>query len=258
MRARIAALAAVALIAVPATASAATETATAGTVIASLTYREGEYSAVDQHLTITDAGVTVVDEAIPDDLALTPAGTFGRGRPSLRAEDFDGNGTVEVVLDEYTGGAHCCFDSWIYEGADKTVHHWADVWYRLKRIGGARLFLSADPAFSGAFSSFAASMFPVQVWKWRGDALVDVTRSAPVRPRVVAQAKRFRARYDRYRRRLPDFGAQEVVRSALAAFAADRRLLGRGIGLLDRAAARGDVRRSFPKQVRRFLRRQGY
>jgi len=255
VKAGIGALAAAALLAAtPAAAQAKTETATSGTVKATLTYRTGEASAKDQHLTITDAGTTVVDEAIPNKLFLTPAGSFGNQRPSLHAEDFDGNGTVEVVVDEYTGGAHCCFDSYLYEGATKTIHHWGDVWYRFKDIGGSRLFLSADPAFSGAFTSFAASAFPIQVWDWQGSALVDVSRSAAVRPLVRKDADRWRRHYRRAARK----GQDEPVRSTLAAYAADRLLLGEGIGILDKAAARGEVRKNFPMQVRRLLRKLGY
>ncbi len=260
------ALALAAVLAAPGSAAAATETASAGSITAVLSWTEREDGppyAEDQRLVIEDAGSVIVDERIPDKRFLTPAGLL-LDRPSLRAEDFDRDGVVEVVLDEYTGGAHCCFDAWIYHGAEKTVHHFGDAAYRFRDVDGdgSSEFLSADPAFAGAFTSFAASQFPIQVWDWRDDELVDVTRSEAVRPRVVAQSKRFKARYQRARDRgSVARGDDERVRSSLAAWAATLCLLDRCPAAkerLARAAERGVVRRGFPKQVRRFLKRLGY
>jgi hypothetical protein len=269
-RVALATLLALAALAAPAAAEPVTETADAGTVHAEFTYDRttDEYDVVQYtslHVRITDNGAPVVDEAIPDDAFLQPGG-FG-DRKSISAADLDGDGTVEVVLDLYTGGAHCCFDSWIYHGAAKTVREWGDVGYRFKDFDGDGRpeFLSADPAFSAAFTSFAASRFPLQVLAWRTDRLQDITRSAPVRPRLRREAKNLHGDYSklnrRFRRGHHDIGTRERIRATLAAYAADSCSLGscrRGSKLIATARRHREVPKGFAREVRKVLRAGGY
>jgi hypothetical protein len=212
-----------------------------------------------------------VDEHVPDDAYLTVGSEIGD--QSLEAVDLDGDGTVEVILEVYTGGAHCCVEAWIYHGAKKTVAKFADAGYRLRDLDGDGRpeFLTADAAFAYAFSSYAASRFPLLVLDWQGDKLMDVTRSLPaVRPRLLREAKRFRSDYLKARKRIHrgrghfDIGDVETVRSALAAYAADECTLGRcrrGLAVVHRAVRRHDVRPNgpgFERRLKRFLRSLGY
>jgi len=279
---RAAALAAVLLgslaLAAPATAQTTTETADFGTVHAEFTYTPQEDAPpTGQHLLVTDGGAPVVDEAIPDDDFLRPGGFDG---PSLTAHDFDGDGVPEVLLRMYTGGAHCCLQAWIYRAGVKTVHDFRDTGFALADLDGDGRdeFQSADARFAFAFTSFASSRFPLQVFRWVGTRLVDVTGSAAVRPRVREEAAGLRADYRRFRSRLArhprSVGAREGVVATLAAYAADQCSLGhcaRGYALVRTARRRGDVREvfaggrspakagaRFERDLRRMLRRLGY
>src|ERR687891_1121536 len=57
------------------------------------------------------------------------------GRPAVR--DLDGDGESEVVVDVYTGGAHCCTHSLLYrwrpggERYERTTAAWGNAGYRL-------------------------------------------------------------------------------------------------------------------------------
>jgi hypothetical protein len=266
------------VLAAPAAAQTRTETADAGTVHAEFTYTEHEDAPpTGQRLVVTDGGAPVVDELVPDDDFLRPGGFDG---PSLSAQDLDGDGVVEVLLRMYTGGAHCCLQAWIYRAGVKTVHDFRDTGFELRDLDGDGRpeFASADARFAFAFTSFASSRFPLQVFRWEATRLVDVTRSAAVRPLVRKEADGLRADHRRFRRRLArhprSVGAREGVVATLAAYAADQCSLGhcaRGYALVRAARRRGDVRdvfaggRSpakagarFERDLRRLLRRLGY
>jgi hypothetical protein len=265
MRVHVAALAALtACLVAAAPALAKHETATAGQVSATFTYF-GDYpdGFTGLQLTIARAGTTVYDRPVAardcDEPWCAPGG--GRGR-SLHARDLDGDGEPEVLLDLYTGGAHCCvvgqiftFDAPGYRKAAE--RNWADAGYRLADIdGNGTLELkSADARFAYAFAAFAFSAFPVQVFHWRAGRLVDVTER--FRRAMRKDARRWMHVY-----RHADYEPQ----GALAAWAADQYQLGH------RAYARRVVRRAvqtgrlrdmpgasrFPRKLDRRLRRWGY
>src|SRR5437764_8897950 len=94
------------------TAWATTETASSGAVTASFSYtKKSDFSYEGLHLKVVRAGRTALDAAAPPSCVggvcgFWPAGV-GRTR-SVHVLDLDGDGEPEVVLDLYSGGAHCC------------------------------------------------------------------------------------------------------------------------------------------------------
>jgi hypothetical protein len=267
-RAGLATLLALLVLASPARAEVKTETADAGTVHAEFSYDQGtddRFTALA--LRIFDSGAQIVNETIPDDDFLQPGGFVDK--PSLHAEDFDHDGVPEVVLDLYTGGAHCCLESWIHHGTSpKVVHKWGDVGYRYKDVDGdgTSEFLSADDSFAGAFTSYASSRFPLQVWAWTtGSRLRDITRQDVLRSRLLREAaglrKDYRTAHGRIARGHGGLTQRERVRSAIAAYAADWCSLlncERGMALIDRARKRREVPKGFKADVRKLLRAGGY
>jgi hypothetical protein len=243
-----------------------TETADAGTVHAEFSYDRSGDRFTSLELKISDNGTPTVDEKVPDDDFLQPGGF--EDRPSLHAEDFDGDGVPEVVLDLYTGGAHCCLESWVYHGTSpKVVHKWGDVGYRFTDVDGdgRNEFLSADDRFAGAFTSYASSRFPLQVWAWSGGRFLDITRQDVLRPRLRHEAatlrKAYRKAHDRIAHGHSSLLQRERVRSSLAAYAADRCSLGTcayGFAVIDRARRRHEVPKGFKRDVRKLLRAGGY
>jgi hypothetical protein len=258
-----------------ASASVKTETVTRGAVKAVLTYDVGPgvFNVSGTHLAIMRSGVTALDTDVPEPCngcGIMPAGSTGGTAKSLQVADLDGDGEPEVLLDIYTGGAHCCVDTWIYRfngsSYTGTPAEWGDVGYTLKDLDGDGVpeLRSADDRFAYAFTSYAESWFPPRVWQFRAGRLSDVTRRYP--SLAKADAKRILRIYHGKNRRKLD------LRGAVAAYVADQYLLGHGSrgwklvrsahrqGLLN-GLGRGDPwarGARFDRVLRKFLRHNGY
>src|SRR5437763_1421069 len=110
--------AAVSLALAPA-AGATTETASSGSVSASFSYtKKSDFRYDGLHLKITRAGRTALDAATPPSCTGEPVCGFSPGgagnTPSVHVIDLDGDGEPEVLLDLYSGGAHCCWYEEVY------------------------------------------------------------------------------------------------------------------------------------------------
>src|SRR4051812_22051477 len=218
-------------------------TAHAGGVQATLRYHPyNRYDVFDvaDRLTIVRHGKTLVARK-PKPRACHPYTCFPNIKYGVRAvvvRDLDGDGEPEVVYSSFWGGAHCCFIAQVYRFDPKrdryrTVsRNFADLGYRLRDLehDGRVEWLSVDKRFAYAFTSFAGSGFPAQIWHFRHGRFVDVTRR--YRARVRRDARRHWRAYVRVRHRRD--GEQ---RGQIAAWAADEYLLGR------RAHARRVLRR---------------
>jgi len=181
---------------------------------------------------------------------------------SLTVRDLDGDTEPEVVVDLYTAGAHCCTYSQIYRWKDSDItyvrskHNWRDAGYGFSDFDrdGLPEFRSGDARFAYEFTAYAFSVFPIQIWRFRDGHLRDVTRRfhRPIRRDAKANKKLYVDSRDK-----PDAD----VRGVLAAYAADKYLLGQGRSgwrVVRRALERGDVSRGYLRKLRRFLKRTGY
>jgi hypothetical protein len=109
---------------------------------------------------------------------------FGSGYVELK--DLDNNGTDEVIISTYSGGAHCCTSFVIYTWQkDRFIR--AETGF-LDGIGGAfedleqdkkYEFVTFDNAFLYAFSSYAGSFPPSRIYTFKQGKLEDVTRKYP-------------------------------------------------------------------------------
>jgi hypothetical protein len=227
-----------ALAVAPAQASAATETAASGPVTATFTYSQNEETTYgDLHLVIQRAGVKVLDEPVQSvycsDFCWPGAGNNDK---AVRVADLDADGEPEVVLDLYTGGAHCCLVAQVlaYQppagGAPATYakieQNFADPAYTLVTRGPADFaeFRSVDWRFLYSLASYAGSSAPIQVWHFAGGHFVDVTRAFPAR--IRADSKRHFKRWRKYAKRTSPYN--DPALGALAAWAGDEYLLGNG------------------------------
>lgn len=238
------------------------QTATSGPVTATLRYTPvNDFSASGIRVTVTRGGATAYDARVDPtgcrkDATCRPIALEDNG--SVTLTDLDGDGDPEVLLDLYTGGAHCCqvsrilhWDGARYVAADR---NWGDPGYTLRDLDGEGVpeLVSADDRFAYRYTSYVASGFPIQVWALRAGRLVDVTRSHPAAIRQDAQRQWRAVR-----------GSLRVApRGVLAAWAADRYLLGlrtATLRTLRRMAARSEIRResSFdhPRDQRAWVRR---
>jgi hypothetical protein len=141
---------------------------------------------------------------------------------------LDGTGPPEVVINLWSGGMHCCSESWIFTGvhlAKKTWGHFNPPKLRDADGDGKPEFHGIDTGFAYAWGSFASSRFPAKVWSYAGGTINDVTRSFPAE--VQADMAR---QYAGYQECLTgeNPNRSECVRGALAAYAADGYSLGQG------------------------------
>ena len=264
------------VLAAPAAAAPVTERAASGSVSAEFTYDRSGHQYSGFHLKIDRDGLTLLDAAVRSGCSDEPCGAVparrGAGEDSVRLRDLDGDREPEVIVDLFTGGAHCCSVSAIYsfaEGSGKYAtlrHNWRDAGYRLQdlREDGEPELRTRDARFGYLYSSYAESYMPVRIFRFRNGRLADVTRG--YRRWLGADARRALRLYGRVRKR------QVNVRGILAAFAADRYRLGERTAArrtLFRALRRGDLDRAYPldpgpfgrayiTRLDRFLKRIGY
>jgi hypothetical protein len=203
-----------------------------------------------------------------------PLSALGGGAKSLTVRDLDGDGRLDVVADFYTGGAHCCSVSAIYgyragtNSFGRLIHTWGDPGYRFADLDhdGVPELRSADDRFAYAFTCYACSPLPIEIWHYRAGALVDVTRR--YRAAIRADASSIWRLYLSERRR-----ADGDVRGILAAYLADKYLLGTqadGWRRLRQANARHELHppggcfsstpcdATYLRKLSRFLARIGY
>jgi hypothetical protein len=262
------------VLASPAAAAAETATAELGTVRAELTWDPGVPSPTKPSLRITRAGQDFTSE--PARCNTGEDGDFFCEQPGILQDhkpvvvrDLDGDGEPEVLVEMYTGGAHCCIVSRIYrfDGAaySSVRTDWADTGFRLKDVEGDGKveLLTADPRFAYAFTSFADSAFPIQVYAYEAGELDDVSAGYP---KVIRRDAR--SWWHTYTRERGGRDARDV-RGVLAAWLADKYRLGEaadGWRRLRRALRRGELRagggwpngEKYLRALRRSLRAWGY
>lgn len=185
--------------------------------------------------------------------------------PVLRVVTLQSGHGADVVLNLYSGGAHCCSITQVFSYGSGTYsvaqRDFGDPGAKLERLAGDWAFVSADDRFAYEFTSFAFSGLPLAIWRFRDGGFVDVTRAFP--GRVAADAARQYKAYLANRR-------QGLGLGFIAAWAADEYLLGkqgRAMSMLGSLAAAGQLRsgdgfskggRAFVAALGRFLTKTGY
>ncbi|MFE4105657.1 hypothetical protein [Almyronema epifaneia] len=247
-------------------------TTTSGNVSAEFVAEASDFCVENPQLTITRAGKTYSDGFFPPQLL--EDGWFCRAF-ELAASDLDGDAEPEVRLEIYSGGAHCCSSTLIYDyeaTSDRyrlVEHFWGNGGYQLQDLDGDGIpeFLSHDDSFAYAFASYAASRYPVQFWRYRAGVMEEVTRDFPDRVyndayahwqelQRLRQGEIFEQPYSNE----DDYIYAEYEKAILAAYLADKYLLDQaedGWQRVRQAYQRSD-RDEFFSDLRDFLRRTGY
>jgi serine protease Do len=100
----------------------------------------------------------------------------------------------QVVVTNYTGGAHCCTSTWIlsrdsdHAAWSKTKGETLDgdgYWYEDVDGDGALEMLSIDNRFLYAFDSYAGSVAPIKIAKFQNGQIEDVSETPVMRKRLV-------------------------------------------------------------------------
>jgi hypothetical protein len=164
------------------------ETATSGHVKATVTYRQLDATHFAMQLSVVRNKNKVYNRPVPTSFAHTgpsqPLGLVG-GASTIELGDLDGDGEPEILVNLYTGGAHCCNWTWAYKWQptlktySRTAHVWGDPLYRLADLAHTNSLelISADDRFAYTFADYADSALPVQVWTFQKGRFVDSTRA---------------------------------------------------------------------------------
>ena len=270
-------LLALALLPAAASAEVITETRTVGQVTAEFSYDKiDDFQYRDVRIKITRAGAVLHAAPVPapcKTCRTAPQGFGDPENPALSVRDLDADGEPEVLVDLYTGGAHCCSFTQIYSYVAATSSYrrtkgaWYDYGYELKDLNGDGKpeFRAADFRFAAAFTAYAASGAPPRVLRFEGGKLIDVTKKFP--SIIKRNAKEYLRLYKKYR------GDDDLgdVRGWLAAYTADKYLLGQGrraFDLVNAAYRRGELRalpgdtspagKRYIAALRKYLRKWGY
>lgn len=246
-----------AFLSLPLAASAETRTAQSGNVQAEVSFDRQEYGLKNLRLKVSRSGQVVFNQPILESDYFRLA-DYENQVPKVL--DLDGDGEPEVVVDLFSGGAHCCTSSWIYryQSKQKTYDfiqaNWRDIGYQLQDLDQDRIpeFISADARFAYAFSSFAGSGFPIAIWQYRQGKLLNVTRRYP--KLVYSDALRYWKIYEQIR------SQDAEVKGILAAYLADKYLLGQAADGWQRvrAAYQDKDRQQFFTELEKFLKETGY
>jgi hypothetical protein len=256
------------LLAVPAAQAkvpAGTRTVTKGELSATLSWGAGENTvATKPHLEVSRGGEPLFDE----DLAKVCELCVGLADPArnIALRDLEDDRAPEVVVDLFSGGAHCCYTTVVVSvdaGEAKTVvQSWGNGSYVLRRLDNDRVpeFVSTDDRFAYTFTAYVGSWRPPMIVDYVAGQFVDRTRRFP--KRVLADIRAID-------RELPNVRRYDA-RGLIAARAADMALAGispKGINrYLRRALRRGDLEgvpgypknRGFIRALNKFLRNSGY
>ena len=259
------------LVAAPA-ALATTQTATAGNVTATFTFQGKVPNFHGLRLTISRSGTVVYDQPVVSKFCAKlcwPGPAVAAKRPAVQVVDLEHTGDPDVVLNLFSGGAHCCTVIQIFSfnaaasSYSQTERVFGDPDARIVDLShdGRFEFLTADDSFAYRFTDFAASGLPIEIVTFAGGHFTDVTRNYPG---LVAKDAAFwlKAFKSQARQGYPDSVG------VIAAWAADEDLLGHSKQVsryLRAQAAAGHLNAGdgaggakFVANLQKFLRRHGY
>jgi hypothetical protein len=248
---------------------ATTQTASSGSVSASFAFKRHSGNYSHETLTIKRGGTVVYSKPVvykPNcaELACAPASTSPK-LPSVHVLDLEHNGDPDVVLDLYSGGAHCCYleEVFSYDHARTTYvetnRNFGDPGAQIKDLGhnGHLEFLTKDDRFAARFIAYAASGLPIQILTFSGRRFHDVTRSYP--KLIEKDAANWLRLYKRH---------MNEGLGVIAAWAADEYLLGmssQAKTYLNQQATAGHLKapgepggRKFVAALEKFLKHDGY
>ncbi len=240
--------------------------AKAGTTEAVLTFEQGasRFMVEKMRLKIVRSGKVAFDQALE-----SIGGPFasyrragGKDASPIVIQDLDGDREPEVLIDFFTGGAHCCVQTQVYRFNASSKSYamtnlaTRDAGYELKALDqdGIPEFVSADARFAYRFASFAGSGFPLQVWNYRQGKFVDVTRKFPKAIRDNA------FRYWTLIQERVKSNEDREIKGVLAAYLADKYSLGEktdGWKNVREVYKKSD-RDAYFKDLEKFLKEAGY
>lgn len=101
----------------------------------------------------------------------------------IKTYDFSGIGNKELVIEYYTGGAHCCFILNIcsIQNDNFTVLdslYLGNAGYRIEDLNndGELELIAGNDMFAYAFTNYAQSRFAIQIYKFKNSRLIPANK----------------------------------------------------------------------------------
>ncbi len=215
-------------------ASATTQSVSSHGITVTYTYHGSPPLSRDSRLQISDNGTVVYDHAVTSKWCGSQCSPniIARARKVVHIVRLSGTGGPSVVLDLYTGGAHCCFVEQVYSlGANsmpvtKAEYNFGNPGVRLTKLNSSSSYsyLSADNDFAYEFTDYAASGMPIEIFNFSDGAFHNVTKSYPalIRKDAAQWMSAFQSQASSH--------YQDSV-GVVAAWAADEDMLGHSAGV---------------------------
>ncbi len=247
-----------------------TETSESGKVRAEVSFvKEGEngknirIKIIRNGQSLLEEPVLIPTRSLVDNPDKKTSEQVSQGRLlSLRIRDLDGDKEPEVLADlvSINSGIRCCNYSFIYRYdsvAKKYTHikhFWGNVSYEIVDFYRNEIleFKSQDGRFAEAFTNYADSRLPLQIWHYRQGKMEDVTKQYPVEVYTNGAELWLESR----KRSSED----TEVKGVFAAFMASKYIMGQeaeGWRLLEGVYQKSDRTQFFGK-LREFLVNTGY
>jgi len=172
------------------------ETSVSGATSAMISFHSGPDSdsglqdVTNLKLRIERAGVVAIDAPLVLESCGEPscrpfALTAPANAPRVLVRDIDVDDEPEILVGVFSGGAHCCTTLVVFDwnGAEYTrvVEDFLDSGISLRNLdkGRALEMLTYDARYAYVFTSYAESWKPVQVKRFQGGAVIDVSKQFP-------------------------------------------------------------------------------
>ena len=185
-----------------------------------------------------------------DDLALAEEFTGLNYNQAAVAKLVPNAPSPQVVVTNYTGGAHCCTTTYILS-RDTQLAAWSKTqagtldgegyWYEDVDGDGTLEMMSVDNSFLYAFDSYAGSIAPVKISKFQNGKVEDVSEMPTMRGRLVQDL----AGMEFEAKTRPDLWKQNGF---LAGWVASKIRLGEGEEAWRKVAANMDLKSDFGPQ----------
>ncbi|HEY5317928.1 MAG TPA: hypothetical protein VIJ20_08100 [Solirubrobacteraceae bacterium] len=258
---------ATALVAAPAAALAATQSASAGIVTATFSYQGSIGPTIsDEMLTIERSGQVLYSAPVTSTGCTSSTPCDPGSHQAVHVLGLEPGSEPDIVLDLFTGGANCCTVEQVFSYDPGTMTYvkserdFSMAQAKLEPIGagGRYEFVSSDASFQCAFTDCADSGAPLQIVSFADRRFTKVTSAYP--KLIARDAAKWLTLYKHH---LSD------GLGLIAPWAADEDLLGRSAQVKSYLAAQVKAHHlkgqplfpggeKFIKALNRLLRKDGY
>jgi len=104
----------------------------------------------------------------------------------IKGYDLNNDGKKEILIDMYTGGAHCCTSLFVGEIRNDNFNFidtifWGNSYYSVKDLNNDCKYeiLGANDMFAYAFTNFAESEFPILIYGMENKRIKNITGRFP-------------------------------------------------------------------------------